>query len=148
MSSNNFIVKDSWVRQEFQSWMKRDTQEWKPRYDLIERSMLKRLAIHLAKWAEKYGDNNWKLADSPEELARFHSSAMRHFMQWMDGEVDEDHASAVLFNVIAVEFVKEKINSKVADVMRNGRKLSEYNHQMMYGDNRCESDKNKVYEGK
>jgi len=119
---NNFVVKDSWHRQEFESWMKRDTQEWKPRYDLIERGMLKRLAIHLAKWAEKYGDNNWKLANSPEELARFQSSAMRHMMQWMDGDVDEDHASAVLFNVMAHEFIKDKISSNVLSVLGGDEK--------------------------
>jgi len=54
----NFVVKDSGVRQEYTTGMKRDTQEGKPRYDLIipdnGNTMLTRWAIHMAKGAVKY----------------------------------------------------------------------------------------------
>jgi hypothetical protein len=42
-------------------------------------------------------------------LERFKSSAMRHFMQWVSGEEDEDHAAAVLFNINAAEYTKSKL---------------------------------------
>lgn len=105
----DFIVKDSGKRQEFASGMRRDTTEGKPLYTLIDRKLLKRLAMHLTKGAEKYGRENWKLANSQEELDRFRDSAFRHFMQWLDGERDEDHLSAVVFNIWAAEYVQEKL---------------------------------------
>jgi hypothetical protein len=109
---DKFITKDSGQRQEFSTGMKRDVQSGKPRYDLLDRAMLKRWAGLMARGAEKYGENNWKKAATEEELRRFEASAVRHLFQWLDGEVDEDHASAVLFNVAGAEMVKEKLNGK------------------------------------
>lgn len=104
-----FIVKDSGVRQNYPSGMNRDTQENKPDYTLIERGFLTRVAMHLVKGAIKYGRNNWQKANSVEEMERFQSSAMRHLVQWLDGEVDEDHMAAVVFNLMACEWVKAKL---------------------------------------
>lgn len=111
----SYTVKDSGQRKEFPSGMRRDTDKGKPRYDLIipaeatnETNMLYRLAEHMAKGAEKYGERNWEKANSEEEHSRFKASAFRHFMQWFYGEVDEDHAAAVLFNIQAAEFTKKR----------------------------------------
>lgn len=106
---SNFTVKDSGVREEYESGMKRDTQEGKPDYTLIHIPFLTRLAEHLGKGAIKYGEDNWKLADSPKELRRFRKSAIRHLIQWLSGERDEDHAAAVVFNLMAAEYVKERL---------------------------------------
>ena len=73
--------------------------------------MLTRWAAHMTKGAVKYGRENWRLANSQQELDRFKASAFRHLVQWLAGERDEDHASAVLFNVSAAEFVLERIES-------------------------------------
>lgn len=78
--------------------------------------MLERWAEHLTKGASKYpdlpdGNANWTLADGLEELNRFRESAFRHFYQWVRGDVDEDHAAAVFFNINGAEYVKEKMNS-------------------------------------
>src|SRR5690606_21266015 len=43
-------------------------------------------------------------------LDRAKSSAFRHFMQWFNGETDEDHAAAIFFNVQAVEYIKGRMN--------------------------------------
>jgi hypothetical protein len=91
--------------------MVRDIQTNKPRYDLIWSPMLKRWADLMARGAEKYGENNWMCAKSEKELIRFRASAFRHFMQWFDGELDEDHAVAVFFNITANEYVKTKLNA-------------------------------------
>jgi hypothetical protein len=108
-----FTITDSGKRQSYKSGMRRDTQEGKPNYALIDRAFLKRWAEHMTKGAEKYGRNNWQLANSEEELLRFQDSAFRHFMQWLNGENDEDHAAAVAFNVAAAEYVKERIKNEV-----------------------------------
>ena len=106
-----YVTKDSGERQEFGSGMKRDTQNGKPRYDLIPTQMMKRLAELMGRGAEKYGERNWEKADSNEELERFKASGFRHFMQWINGEEDEDHCSAVVFNLWAYETIKKKIES-------------------------------------
>lgn len=110
---NDFVVKDSGVREEYASGMRRDTQKGKPDFALIleadlpyEEKLITRFATHMAKGAEKYGRRNWEKSDSQEELDRFKSSALRHAIQWFSGDVDEDHASAVLFNLMAAERVK------------------------------------------
>jgi hypothetical protein len=110
--SNPFAVKDSGVRQDYPSGMRRDTQEDKPDYTLIDIPFLTRIAIHLVKGAVKYGRDNWRKANSVEELTRFRSSALRHMMQWQNGEVDEDHMAAVVFNLMAAEWVKGKLSNE------------------------------------
>lgn len=100
------MVKDSGKRVEYESGMRRDTDDGKPLYTLIDPAYLKRWAIHMAEGAKKYGKNNWQLANSPEEMERFRESAARHFMSWLNGETDEDHAVAVAFNIAAWERLK------------------------------------------
>ena len=107
-----YETKDSGQRQEFASGMRRDTNDGKPRYDLIYEPMLTRWAELMARGAEKYGERNWELADSEEEMNRFLASAWRHFVQWSRGDIDEDHAAAVMFNVAAYEYVNEKITER------------------------------------
>lgn len=107
-----YVTKDSGKRVKFKSGMNRDLQEGKPRYDLIDRSYLKDWAELMARGAEKYGENNWKLACSEEELSRFKASAFRHFIQWINGDTDEAHHVAVAFNIAAAEYVKDKLDKE------------------------------------
>jgi hypothetical protein len=115
-----YVTKDSGQRQDYESGMRRDIETGKARFDLIfpegipyEQQMLTRFAELLARGAEKYGENNWQLAGSYEEYARFKRSALRHMMQWQCGEEDEDHAAAVYFNIMAAENVKRKSEGQV-----------------------------------
>jgi len=134
--NNEFITKDSGIRQDYASGMKRDVQTGKPRYGLIYKPLLKRWAALMTRGAEKYGDSNWQLADSKEELIRFMESGERHFQQFINltkheintilketvfNDVDEeavkedreeDHAAAVLFNIAAIEYLKDKFRRK------------------------------------
>lgn len=107
-----YITKDSGKRVDFKSGMRRDTDEGKPRFDLIPVMPLRRLADLYARGAEKYGDCNWQLANSEEELKRFKASCMRHLYQWHEGQDDEDHAIAVVWNVFAYLTIEEKIRGK------------------------------------
>ena len=104
-----YETKDSGKRVEFPSGMNRDTDENKPRYDLIDEPMLTRWAELMARGAVKYGEDNWKLANSEEELKRFRASGFRHFMAWIRGDEDEDHAAAILYNIAAAEYVKKRL---------------------------------------
>lgn len=105
----DFETKDSGQREEFPSGMVRDTQDNKPRYDLIDEPMLTRWALLMMRGAIKYGEDNWRKADSQEELKRFQASGFRHFIQWIRGDEDEDHAAAVFYNIAAYEATKRKL---------------------------------------
>lgn len=105
-----FIVKDSGERKEFASGMKRDVTEGKIDYTLVfDGPMLERLAVHLTKGAKKYDARNWMKAAGEEEMNRFRESAVRHFVQWMRGDTDEDHAAAVMFNINGYEYVRGRL---------------------------------------
>lgn len=104
-----FETKDSGERQEFSTGMVRDTTKGKARFDLIYKPLLWRWAELMARGAEKYGDRNWERAATEEELGRFYQSAERHFQQWVRGDMDEDHAAAVIFNLGGAELVKTRL---------------------------------------
>jgi len=112
--ATEFVTKDSGQRQEFITGMKRDVQTDKPRYDLIGSGwdLIKRWAELVGRGAVKYGELNFEKAATEEEYKRFRSSAMRHMVQWFQGETDEDHAAAVCFNVSGAEMVRKKLNGK------------------------------------
>lgn len=110
---SEFITKDSGERLEYESGMRRDIQVGKPRFDLFlvpgipyDDQFFTRIGSLLERGATKYGERNWQLAKSQEELDRFRASGLRHMVQWFCGELDEDHAAAVVFNLMAAEYVK------------------------------------------
>ncbi len=105
-----FQVKDSGKRQEYASGMVRDLQENKPRYDLVYLPLLTDWAWQMGEGAKKYGEWNWTKSNSLEELNRFKASVFRHFVQFMNGEEDEAHHAAVLFNIGAIQYLKNKLN--------------------------------------
>lgn len=115
-------TKDSGARSEYASGMVRDTQEGKARFDLCHpegvpynEQMLTRFAMLMERGMQKYGERNWEKADSTEEYNRFRGSAMRHCEQWFNGELDEDHAAATFFNIMAAETLKWKLRQKGQD---------------------------------
>jgi hypothetical protein len=116
--SRHYITRDSGQRQEFDSGMKRDTQDGKPRFDLLivdylpyQEQLLTRWAALMARGAEKYGEKNWELADSQSELDRFNASGLRHHMQFLMGETDEDHAAATCYNLNSAVSLSWKIKN-------------------------------------
>ncbi len=81
---------------------------------LLDGPMLKRWQGLLGRGAAVYTARNWCKALSATDLVaraetkeRFRASAMRHFMQWVMGERDEDHAAAVIFNMNGFEAMLE-----------------------------------------
>lgn len=100
-------VKDSGKREEMVTGSVRDTREGKGRYDLIPPYPMKRLAQHYENGAVKYGDRNW---EKGQKLMRFLDSATRHLQCVLAGENDEDHESAVLWNVMGYMDTLNRIN--------------------------------------
>ena len=111
-----FLTKDDGQRAQYASGMVREPEDGRPRFDLLlpetvsyDQQLLTRCAELMARGAQKYSSRNWEKADSTEEIERMKSSAFRHFMQWMCGEEDEDHAAAVFFNMLAAETTKHVV---------------------------------------
>lgn len=114
--SEAFVVKDSGERQQFKSGMVRDVTTDKANFlKLLDGPMLQRWAVHLTKGAIKYPDveigvANWTLANGKAEYQRAKESALRHMIQYLQGDRTEDHAAAVFFNLNLAEYVREKLN--------------------------------------
>ena len=53
-----------------------------------------------------------------DEAERSKESAFRHFMQWMCEEDDEDHAAAIMYNIMSYETIKYKVekNDKTKNI--------------------------------
>lgn len=117
--TRGFITKDSGQRAEFDSGMVRDTNEGKSRHDLLyplgvpySEQFMTRVADLLARGSVKYEERNWEKASGQEEMDRFKESAHRHFIQWLTGEADEDHAAAVVFGLLGYETTKWKLENE------------------------------------
>lgn len=110
-----FVTKDSGERLKFESGMQRDVETGKKDYSLcLAGPMFERWAALLTRGAVKYERNNWMKARGKAEEERFIRSAFRHFIQWMNGETDEDHASACFFNINGAEYVRS-LRAKASD---------------------------------
>jgi len=99
-------VKDSGVRQEFETGSKRDSRDGKGRFDLIPPYALLRLAKHYENGSKKYGDRNWEMG---QPLSRNIDSAIRHLVNVLMGLADEDHLSAAAWNVFAIIETQKRI---------------------------------------
>jgi hypothetical protein len=112
-------VKDSGTRTEFSGGMVRETDTLKPAFNLIlpkgvpySEQMLTRFAEHMRRGALKYSDRNWENGVGLAEIERASGALFRHMMQYLNGEEDEDHASAIYFNVMQIEYIKYKLKEQ------------------------------------
>lgn len=113
-----YEVKDSGERQQFSTGAVRDTATDKARPDLISPFFLERLGHHLRKGAIKYSAWNWAKG-IPN--SRCYESAMRHLMQFAQGDIDEDHLSAAAFNIMVIIHNQEVAERGVVlDVSEHG----------------------------
>lgn len=85
-------------KRKFKSGAVRDSNQGKIRPDLISPYMLKALGKVLADGANHYGERNWEKGMDDSILKE---SASRHYVSWMAGDIDEDHAAKLIFNVMA-----------------------------------------------
>lgn len=69
-----------------------------------------RLAKHYENGARKYNANNWRLG---QPVSRYYDSTFRHAVAHAIGKVDEDHASAILWNLVAIVQTKLDVSRKL-----------------------------------
>ena len=108
----NYKVKDSGIRQAFNTGAVRDMQEGKGRFDLITPVAEERLAKHYEAGAEKYGDSNWAKGIP---IKRLIDSAKRHLNKYLKGMRDEDHIIACVWNCFAIAHTEEMILNGMLD---------------------------------
>lgn len=102
--NEGYVTKDSGERQQFDTGAQRDTQTGKPRFDLVPSKALERVANLYSRGAEKYDDNNW-MKGIP--VSRCLSSLERHLHQFKQGDTEEDHPAAVVWNMLAIMHFQE-----------------------------------------
>lgn len=114
-----YVTKDSWEKQSFPTGMQRNVSTWKPRFDLLilddipfKDQPLTLFAELLERGAKIYGDRNWEKASTVEEYNRFKESLIRHVLQAVCGEIDEDHKSAAMFNLFWMFLVEYRMGYK------------------------------------
>lgn len=117
-NDSGFITKDSGQREAFATGMVRDLRDGKGRFDLLPTRALRRVAQVYERGAKKYGDSNWRKG---APFSRFLDSGIRHTMQALEGNQDEDHLAQAIFNLLAVielqELIKEgKHDPKLNDI--------------------------------
>lgn len=98
-------IKDSGDRTQFESGAVRDMHEGKGRFDLLPMCVLLRLARHYEQGAIKYSDRNWEKGIPAHSFA---DSALRHMVKYMDGQNDEDHLIAAIWNLCGLAWTEEK----------------------------------------
>ncbi len=99
------VIKDSGERTQFASGAVRDMHEGKGRCDLLPMCVMLRLARHYENGCKKYGDRNWEKGIPAHSFA---DSALRHMFKYMDGQTDEDHLIAAIWNLCGLAFTEEK----------------------------------------
>lgn len=98
-------LKDSGDRTQFETGAVRDMHVGKGRFDLLPMCVIHRLARHYEAGCVKYGDRNWEKGIPAHSFA---DSAMRHIVKYMDGQTDEDHLIAAIWNLCGLAWTEEK----------------------------------------
>lgn len=88
-------------KQSFPTGAVRDTDANKPRLDLLSWPELERISRHYANGAKHYGEFNWQKGIPS---SRYLQSLLRHVSKLAQGATDEDHASAIVFNVKGIMY--------------------------------------------
>lgn len=84
----------------------REPEGARGRFDLVPLELVRTVAVHLTKGAEKYAPNAWR---SGMPYSRCISSALRHLLQFAAGQTDEDHLAAAICNLTFIATYREDI---------------------------------------
>lgn len=98
-------ILDSGERTQFDTGAVRDMHEGKGRFDLLPMCVIKRLAKHYENGCVKYGERNWEKGIPAHSFA---DSAFRHLVNYLDGEKNEDHLIAAIWNLCGLAWTEEK----------------------------------------
>jgi len=101
--------------------LKEDARKGNPH--LIPTSALRMLSKRFQDGADKYGARNW---EKGHKLSNYIDSLYRHLWQYIDGDTDEDHLSAILWNAVALAHTDTQIKNN---------KLPQELNDLQYEDN-------------
>lgn len=111
-------LKDSGKRRSFETGAVRDVAQDKGRFDLLPYRALTLAAIHMERGARKYSDRNW---EKGMPVGEFYNSAMRHFIKWWHGATDEPHLDALIWNILCMAEISERIRAGILPVELDNR---------------------------
>jgi len=102
----NGELKDSGNTRQFETGAQRDCNKTKGRCDLLPARALLRLSYLYKTGCEKYGHRNWEMGMPASVLT---DSALRHLFKYLAGERDEDHLTAVAWNILNLLEIEERV---------------------------------------
>jgi hypothetical protein len=111
-------LKSNGAPREFSTGAIRDTQEGKSPMELLPLDLLERVAFHYGLGAEKYGTDNWRKGQPQSVVV---GSIMRHLTKYRQGETDEDHLAAIIWNALSLLNVDEYMSDNPAVFDEFGR---------------------------
>ena len=97
---------------QFDTGAQRDTSEGKLRMSLIPQQELERVMCRYLDGAEKYGENNW-MKGMP--MSVYYDCMHRHLLAWWRGDDTEDHAAAVVWNMLCAMWTEKNGDKKLDD---------------------------------
>jgi hypothetical protein len=97
-----------YIKEEFSTGAVRENDEGKGFFSFIPPNALRSLARRFEDGAKKYSDHNWQ---NGMPLSRYYDAIMRHSLAALEGQSDEDHLGAVMWNAAAWAWTEEKIAS-------------------------------------
>lgn len=100
------VLPDSGSRTVYPTGAQRDNGEGKGMPELISPFAILRLGKHMELGAAKYSARNW---EKGMPLGRYIGAILRHTMQILIGDKLEDHAAAVMFNIMAFIHTQEMV---------------------------------------
>lgn len=100
------MIPDSGSRTAFSTGAVRDAMEGKGLPSCIPPDAIRSLARRFEDGAKKYSRNNWTKGIP---LSRFQDAMMRHTLAWAEGQTDEDHLGAVLWNAACALWTEKQI---------------------------------------
>ena len=103
---NNFITKRTEINEKYSSGASRSSTKNKGKFNLIPPGPLLRLAQLYERGSLIYGAHNWEKGFN---FSRALDSMLRHINQFKDGQKDEDHLIAAVWNLFAIVHFEEMI---------------------------------------
>ena len=97
---------------QFDTGAQRDTSEGKLRMSLLPQQELERVMRRYLDGAEKYGENNW-IKGMP--MSVYYDCMHRHLLAWWRGDDTEDHAAAVVWNMLCAMWTEKNGDKKLDD---------------------------------
>lgn len=78
-------------------------------YEKKTETMLLEVAVHFEEGARKYGTNNWRKG---LPVCCYIDSAIRHYLKYRRGDKDENHSSALVWNLMCCIWEVDYHNDK------------------------------------